>query len=65
MLSIHDVTINMHSREVAACTLTDAGHTAIAQGAKALATAAIDLLTDAALLADVKKAWNNLPGKKQ
>ncbi len=43
-----------HSKEVAAATVTDRGHDALVAGAKTMAMTAIDLLTDAAALAEAK-----------
>ena len=48
-----------HTREMAAAACSEAGHRALIAGAKALATTAIDLLTDTKL---VEEAWREFRG---
>ena len=50
--------ITGHSRELCAATMTGEGHKGIEIGAKVLALAGIEVLTDAKLRAEIKEAFN-------
>lgn len=58
MLGISDDIITMHSREFASHTLTEKGHKGIADGAKVLSLAGVEILTDPKLRAEIKKAFD-------
>ena len=50
--------ITGHSKELCAATLTEEGHRGIEIGAKVLALAGVDILTDAKLRAEIKEAFD-------
>jgi len=47
-----------HSRELCAATLTDEGHKGIGIGAKVLALAGVEVLTDEKLRAEIRDAFD-------
>ena len=52
------LTITGHSRELCAATLTEEGHKGIEIGAKVLALAGVEILTDEKLRAEIKDAFD-------
>ena len=57
-LAIAEPEIGLHSPEFAAATLSEAGHRALLNGAKAMAMTVIDLLMDPSLLAAARDEWS-------
>lgn len=57
VLAIAGPQVRGHSGEFAEATITDVGHQALLNAAKAMAMTAIDLITDAALLDAAKAEW--------
>jgi amidohydrolase len=58
MLGFTKANITGHSRDLCAATLTEEGHKAIEIGAKVLAIAGIEVLTDAKLRTEIKEAFD-------
>ena len=56
MIAIAPEGVAIHSQEFVEATFTDSGHRGLEIGAKALAAAAVEILADAELLADIKEA---------
>lgn len=62
MIAITSEGVALHSQEFAEATFTDCGHRGLEIGAKALAMAAVEILADAKLLAEIKEAHKNSLG---
>ncbi|MDP2899456.1 MAG: hypothetical protein Q8O47_00610, partial [Candidatus Bathyarchaeota archaeon] len=58
MVGFTKAEITGHSRELCAATLTEEGHRGIEIGAKVLALAGVEVLTDAKLRAEIKDAFD-------
>ena len=59
MISIADVSVAMHSKEMAQATMTQAGDRGLELGAKSLALAATEILLDSELLEKIKEYFEN------
>jgi len=57
MIGIHGKDIAMHSRDFAAASMTPAGDKGLEVGAKSMAMAAVELLTQPGLLAEIRKEF--------
>ena len=58
MFGFTKTNITSHSRDLCAATLTEEGHKAIEIGAKVLAIAGVEVLTDTKLRAEIKEAFD-------
>ncbi len=58
MLGFTKANITSHSRELCAATMTEEGHRGIEIGAKVLALAGVEVLTDVKLRAEIKEAFD-------
>lgn len=58
MLGFTKADVTSHSRELCAATLTEEGHRGVEIGAKVLALAGVEVLTDEKLRAEIKDAFN-------